>query len=83
MHFTGSLDTPVGAFTTKGDVIADRRTAGSLRGCAICTPIRSPLRCLRCLRSLEQSIGELTSGFPMVVRQVAMRQGCLAVIGTT
>ena len=32
---------------------------------------------------LEQSLNEFSNGFPFRVRQVAMRQGCLAVMGTT
>ena len=84
VHFTGSLDTPLGAFTTKGDVIAgsvNGKLAARLRNLHA-DPI--PVALLQQLASaFEQNIGELTSGFPMVVRQVAMRQGCLAVIGTT
>ena len=84
VHFTGSLDTPVGAFTMRGDVIAGSsggKLAARLRNLHA-DPI--PAALLQQLASaFEQSIGALTSGFPMVVRQVAMRQGCLAVIGTT
>lgn len=32
---------------------------------------------------LENSLGEFSNGFPFTVRQVAMRQGCLSIIGTT
>ena len=84
VHFTGSLDTPLGAFTMRGDVIAGSsggKLAARLRNLHA-DPIPAPLL-QQIASAFEQSIGELTSGFPMVVRQVAMRQGCLAVIGTT
>jgi hypothetical protein len=32
---------------------------------------------------LERAFAEFSSGFPFTVRQVAMRQGCLSVMGTT
>jgi hypothetical protein len=32
---------------------------------------------------LENSLNEFSAGFPFAVRQVALRQGCLAVMGTT
>lgn len=32
---------------------------------------------------LENSLGEFSNGFPFTVRQVAMRQGCLSIMGTT
>jgi hypothetical protein len=32
---------------------------------------------------LENSLNEFSSGFPFRVRQVAMRQGCLSIMGTT
>ena len=33
--------------------------------------------------AVEKSLDEFSSGFPFTVRQVAMRQGCLSVMGTT
>jgi hypothetical protein len=33
--------------------------------------------------TLEKALDEFSSGFPFTVRQVAMRQGCLSVMGTT
>ena len=33
--------------------------------------------------TLEKAFDEFSSGFPFTVRQVAMRQGCLSVMGTT
>jgi FecR-like protein len=33
--------------------------------------------------ALEKALDEFSSGFPFTVRQVAMRQGCLSVMGTT
>jgi hypothetical protein len=33
--------------------------------------------------ALENSLADFSSGFPFTVRQVAMRQGCLSVMGTT
>ncbi len=36
------------------------------------------------LRSaIDKSLDEFSNGFPFIVRQVAMRQGCLSVMGTT
>jgi len=33
--------------------------------------------------ALERNLDEFSNGFPFTVRQVAMRQGCLSVMGTT
>jgi hypothetical protein len=33
--------------------------------------------------ALERSLDDFSKGFPFTVRQVAMRQGCLSVMGTT
>ena len=32
---------------------------------------------------LENSLNDFSNGFPFAVRQVAMRQGCLSIMGTT
>jgi hypothetical protein len=32
---------------------------------------------------LERGFDDFSSGFPFIVRQVSMRQGCLSVMGTT
>ena len=46
------------------------------------TPL--PARLLDPLRSaVESGLDEFSNGFPFVVRQVAMRRGCLSVMGTT
>ena len=84
VHFSGSLETPVATFTTKGDVIAgavNGKLGARLRNLHA-DPIPGALL-QQIASAFEQSIDDLTSSFPMVVRQVAMRQGCLAVIGTT
>jgi len=33
--------------------------------------------------TIERALEEFSNGFPFTVRQVAMRQGCLSVMGTT
>jgi len=43
-----------------------------------------PAALLDPLRSaVESGLDEFSNGFPFTVRQVAMRQGCLSVMGTT
>ena len=32
---------------------------------------------------LENSLSDFSAGFPFTVRQVTMRPGCLAIVGTT
>ena len=55
-------------------VIRIRSLSASPLPAGLLDPIRSVL---------ERSFDDFSNGFPFVVRQVAMRQGCLSVMGTT
>ncbi len=84
LHLTGNVVTPIGTFAANADVIAGpvngklvlrlrNFSAGPLPG-AILDQIQN---------AVESGLNEFTSSFPMVVRQVALRPGCLGVMGTT
>jgi hypothetical protein len=66
------------------DIVAgsvDGKLAIRIRGLTA-SPLPSGL--LDSLRAaIEKSLDEFSGGFPFTVRQVAMRQGCLSVMGTT
>jgi len=84
LHMTGNIVTPLGTFASTADVIAGpvngklqlrlrNLSAGQVPG-----PILDQLQ-----RAVEQGLNDFTDTFPMTVRQVALRPGCLGVMGTT
>ncbi|HEX9504666.1 MAG TPA: hypothetical protein VGA62_01550, partial [Acidimicrobiia bacterium] len=84
LHMTGNIVTPLGTFASTADVIAGpvngklqlrlrNLSAGPVPG-----PILDQLQ-----RAVEQGLNDFTDTFPMTVRQVALRPGCLGVMGTT
>ena len=84
LHFTGSVSTPVGTFTASGDA-----SLGPVNG-KVGLHLRSlsappvPGAILDQVRqAIEQSALSATDGLPFAVRQVALRNGCLAIMGTT
>ncbi len=84
LHMTGNIVTPIGTFASTADVIAGpvngklqlrlrNLSAGPVPG-----PILDQIQ-----KAVEQGLGDFTDTFPMVVRQVALRTGCMGVMGTT
>jgi hypothetical protein len=84
VHLTGNAATPVGTFGATADVIAGpvngklvlrlrNLTAGPVPG-----PILDQLQ-----TAVEKGLNDFTDTFPMAVRQVALRTGCMGIMGTT
>ncbi|HZP95464.1 MAG TPA: FecR family protein [Candidatus Limnocylindria bacterium] len=84
LHFSGDVSTPIGAFTAAGDasmgplggrlaVHIRNLTAGPIPG-AILDQVRA---------TIEQSASGVSDSVPFTVRQVALRSGCFAIMGTT
>ena len=84
LHLTANVVTPIGTFAATADVIAGpvngklvlrlrNFSAGPLPG-AVLDQIQT---------SVESGLNDFTNTFPMTVRQVALRPGCLGVMGTT
>jgi hypothetical protein len=84
IHLTGSAATPIGDQSASADVVMGplggklafrvrTLTAGPLPG-----PILDQLRA-----AVEKSANDSAGDFPLVVRQVAFRKGCVAIMGTT
>ena len=84
LHFAGDVSTPLGAFTASGDA-----SMGPIAG-RLALHIRDlsagpvPPALLQQVRGvIEQSAGNATDGMPFTVRQVVLRPGCFAIVGTT
>jgi len=84
IHSRGSIVTPIGSFAGSADVAVGpvngklglhvrNLTAGPLPG-ALLDQIQ---------QAINTSATEATSGLPIVVRQVTLRAGCMAILGTT
>lgn len=84
IHLTASVVTPIGTFATTGNVIA-----GPVNG-KLVLRVRDlsagplPSAILQQVQvAIERGMADFTDTFPMVVRQVALRPGCLGVMGAT
>jgi hypothetical protein len=81
---TGNIVTPLGTFASTSDVIAgpvNGKLQVRLRNLSA-GPVPGPI--LDQIQNvIEQSLSEFSASFPMVVRQVVLRGGCIGVIGTT
>jgi hypothetical protein len=84
LHLSAKIATAIGTFDASGDVIAGpvngklvlrlrNLSAGPVPG-AILQQIQA---------AVEKGLNEFSDSFPIVVRQVALRPGCLGVMGTT
>jgi len=84
IHPHGSVVTPIGSFAGAADVAIGpvngklglhvrNLSAGPLPG-----PLLDQIQ-----QAINQSATDATSDFPIVVRQVALRPGCMAIMGTT
>ena len=83
-HFTGAVSTPVGAVSANGDASmgpVNGKLGLHIRGLSA-GPI--PDAILDQVRgTIEQDATSVTDQFPFTVRQVALRKGCFAILGTT
>jgi hypothetical protein len=84
VHPRGSVVTPIGTFAGSADV-----AVGPLNG-KLALHVRNmsagplPSTLLEGIQqAINQSATDATSGLPIVVRQVALRPGCMAIVGTT
>ena len=84
VHPRGSIVTPIGTFAAAADVAIGpvngklglhvrNLSAGPLPG-ALLSQVE---------QAINQSAADATSGLPIVVHQVALRPGCMAIMGTT
>jgi hypothetical protein len=84
MHLAGSVSASVLTINAASDIsvgAVDGKLVMRVRGLTA-SPL--PAGLLDGIRApLEESLNEFSSGFPFPVRQVLMRPGCLAVLGTT
>lgn len=84
VHLSGSVSASVLTINAASDIsvgAVDGRLVMRVRSLTA-SPL--PAGLLDGIRApLENSLNEFSSGFPIRVRQVAMRQGCLAVLGMT
>ena len=84
VHLSGRINASVLTLNAKADIIVgsvDGKLAIRLRGLSA-DPL--PAGLLDGIRvPLDRALSEFSSDFPFIVRQVAMRQGCLAIMGTT
>ncbi len=84
LHFTGGAVTAVGTFTGSADAIAgpvDGKLSLKLRNLSV-TPLPGPVLD-QIQADVQKGLNEFSASFPIVVRQVALRAGCLAVMGST
>jgi hypothetical protein len=84
LHMTGNIVTVVGTFASTADVIAgpvNGKLQLRLRNLSA-GPVPGPILD-QIGKAVEQALGGFTDTFPMVVRQVALRTGCMGVMGTT
>ena len=83
-HFTGAVATPLGAFNANGE--ASIGPVGGRIGIHIRSLSAGPIPSgiLDQVRvAIEQNATTVGDGLPFTVRQVALRPGCFAIIGTT
>jgi hypothetical protein len=84
VHLSGGVNASVLTLNAKVDIIVgsiDGKLAIRLRGLSA-DPL--PAGLLDSVRvALDRGLSEFSNDFPFIVRQVAMRQGCLAIMGTT
>lgn len=84
VHFSGDVKTPLGAFTATGDASMGPvagRLALHIRNLSA-GPIPSAIL-EQVKASIEQNAGKFGDDVPFVVRQVVLRSGCFAIVGTT
>ena len=84
LHFSGDVKTPIGGFTATGDASmgpAAGRLALHIRNLSA-GPIPSAI--LEQVKAqIELNAGKVGDDVPFLVRQVALRPGCFAIVGTT
>ncbi len=84
LHFSGDVRTPIGAFTARGDASmgpAAGRLALHVRNLSA-GPIPSAIL-EQVKAAIEQNAGKVGDDVPFLVRQVVLRSGCFAIMGTT
>ena len=84
IHPRGSVVTPVGTFAGAADVSvgpSNGKLALHVRNLSA-GPIPGVLLD-QVQQTIEKAAGDATNGLPIVVRQVSLRAGCMAVMGTT
>lgn len=84
LHISGNLVTPLGTFAASGDVAAGPVNGRLVLRVRNLTAGPVPAAILQQIESsIDQGMAEFTNDFPFSVRQVALRQGCLGIMGTT
>ena len=84
MHLAGSVSASVLTINAASDISVGAVDGKLVMRVRSLTASPLPAGLLDGIRApLEESLNEFSSGFPFPVRQVLMRPGCLAVLGTT
>lgn len=84
LHLAAQIATPVGTFAATGDVIAGPVNGHLVMRVRNLSAGPVPAAILQQVQTaVEEGLNDFTDSFPMVVRQVALRSGCLGVMGTT
>lgn len=84
LHLLANIVTPIGTFAAAGDVIAgpvNGKLVLRLRGLSA-GPVPGAILD-RIEAQVDKGLADFSDSFPMVVRQVALRSGCLGIMGTT
>lgn len=84
LHLTANIVTPLGTFAANGDVIAgpvNGKLVLRMRGLQA-GPLPAAV-VQQVQTAIEQAMADFTDTFPLVVRRVALRPGCLGIMGTT
>ncbi len=84
LHFSGDLATPIGAFTASGD--ASMGPVGGRLGLHIRHLSAGPIPSVileQVKQAIEDNARGVTNDVPFTVRQVVLRPGCFAIVGTS
>lgn len=84
LHLAAQVVTAVGTFGASGDVIAGPVSGRLVMRVRNLSAGPLPSAILQQIQAaVETGMNDFSGGFPMVVRQVALRSGCMGVMGTT
>ncbi|HET7700911.1 MAG TPA: FecR domain-containing protein [Candidatus Limnocylindria bacterium] len=84
IHLSGNAVTPVGTFAANSDVVMGPMSGKLVLRLRNLSAGPIPSAILQQMQAaIERGMNEFTDTFPMVVRQVALRPGCLGIMGTT
>ena len=84
LHLTGNVVTPIGVFASSADVLVGQVNGKLVIRLRNLSAGPLPSAILEQIQfAVERGLKEFSDTFPMVVRQVALRSGCIGVMGST